>query len=101
MDGPLQVVGDSGAGALRSDLHDAWLAALRIRRSHARERALAFGWKAVADLFVSYLAVQAPAAGAGLPRAVRDGAALPVVKVPALSHKRHWGVEQSSHATAG
>jgi glycosyltransferase involved in cell wall biosynthesis len=89
VDGPLQVVGDSGAGALRADLHDAWRAALRVQRSHARQRALAFSWKEAAELFVSYLAVQAPAAGAALPRAVRDSATLPVVKVPALSQKRH------------
>lgn len=60
VDGPLQVVGDSGAGALRDNLHEAWCAALRIHRSQARLRALAFDWKRAANLFVSFLAVQAP-----------------------------------------
>ena len=62
VDGPLQVVGDSGAGALRDNLREAWCAALRIQRSQARRRALAFDWKQSADLFVSFLAMQAPGA---------------------------------------
>ena len=62
VDGPLQVVGDSGAGALRDNLREAWCAALRIQRSQARRRALAFDWKRSADLFVSFLAMQAPGA---------------------------------------
>jgi glycosyltransferase involved in cell wall biosynthesis len=82
VDGPLQVVGDSGAGALRDDLHEAWSAALRIRRSEARARAMAFSWKRAADLFVSFLAVQSPAAASPRhplrQRLDKDGPALPV-----------------------
>jgi glycosyltransferase involved in cell wall biosynthesis len=97
VDGPLQVVGESGAGALREDLRDAWDAALRIRRSEARARAMAFGWKRAADLFLSFLAVQTPEPA--LPRrrgrslAEQDGAALPVMKLGVASHKRHPVVE--------
>lgn len=64
VDGPLQVVGDSGAGALREDLHEAWSEAVRIGREQARSRALAFGWRDAAQRFVALLAVlprQAPA----------------------------------------
>lgn len=55
VDGPLQVIGDSGAGALRDDLHDAWADALKVKRHEARDRALHFGWGRAATLFVSYL----------------------------------------------
>lgn len=55
VDGPLQVMGDSGAGALREDLGEAWHEALRVPRHVARERALCFGWAQAAERFVSFL----------------------------------------------
>lgn len=58
VDGPLQVVGHSGAGALRHDLHDAWTDALKTPRTHARARAMVFGWRVAAEQFVALLAVQ-------------------------------------------
>ena len=57
VDGPLQVVGRSGGGALREDLHEAWSAAVKIPREQARARAMVFGWRAAAERFVSLLAV--------------------------------------------
>jgi glycosyltransferase involved in cell wall biosynthesis len=97
VDGPLQVVGESGAGALREDLREAWDAALRIRRSEARARAMAFDWKRAADLFLSFLAVQAAEPSSPRRRARsqadQDAAALPVMKLGVASHKRHPVVE--------
>ena len=57
VDGPLQVVGSSGGGALREDLHEAWSAAIKIPRDHARARATIFGWRSAAERFVSLLAI--------------------------------------------
>jgi glycosyltransferase involved in cell wall biosynthesis len=56
VDGPLQVLGDGGAGAMREDLGQAWQEALRVPRHQARERAQRFGWARAAELFLSYLA---------------------------------------------
>jgi glycosyltransferase involved in cell wall biosynthesis len=75
VDGPLQVVADSGAGALRDDLREAWCAALRIQRAQPRLRALAFDWKRAADLFVSFLALPAPGPDGRRHRAGQDAAA--------------------------
>ncbi len=50
--GPLDVVGDSGAGALHEDLRIAALAALEMSRDKCRTRALDFSWKASASSFV-------------------------------------------------
>ena len=75
VDGPLQVVGDSGAGALREDLHEAWSEALRINREQARVRAKVFGWRPAAERFVALLAWlprQAPA-----PQRFRPAGAVP------------------------
>jgi glycosyltransferase involved in cell wall biosynthesis len=55
VDGPLQVLGDSGAGALHEDLGQAWQAALRVPRHRARARATDFGWARAAELFARYL----------------------------------------------
>lgn len=55
VDGPLQVLGDSGAGALHTDLAVAWQAALRVPRHRARQRAEQFDWACAADLFASHL----------------------------------------------
>lgn len=74
VDGPLQVLGNSGAGALHEDLGQAWHQALRVPRHQARQRALQFGWSRVAELFSSLLAP--------LPRQLRrarhDAASRPV-----------------------
>ena len=77
VDGPLQVLGDSGAGAMHDDLGEAWHAALKVKRYEARDRALQFGWGRAAELFVSHLNV--------LPKVGR-----PVTNV---SHKRHGLVQ--------
>jgi glycosyltransferase involved in cell wall biosynthesis len=42
--GPLDVVGDSGAGVLSDDLHQACIACLSIDRSQAVQRAAQFTW---------------------------------------------------------
>jgi glycosyltransferase involved in cell wall biosynthesis len=86
--GPLQVVGDSGAGALRDDLLDAWKDALKVKRHQARDRALQFGWGRAAAMFVSHLSV--------LPRARRQRAPANAARTAdgaAMSHKRHPIVE--------
>ena len=53
--GPLDVIGDSGAGALDDDLARACLAALRIPRERARARSLAFTWRESARQFVEHV----------------------------------------------
>lgn len=50
--GPLDVVGDSGAGVLRSDLREACLAALGIPRERARAHAETFTWAAATAQFL-------------------------------------------------
>ncbi len=55
VDGPLEVLGDSGAGALHEDLARAWKEALAVPRQRARQRAEAFGWDAAARRFVEHL----------------------------------------------
>jgi glycosyltransferase involved in cell wall biosynthesis len=50
--GPLDVIGDSGAGVLDRDLGRAALAALRIPREKARAHALTFSWSQCARQFV-------------------------------------------------
>lgn len=57
VDGPLQVLGDSSAGAMHEDLREAWRSALKVKRFEARERALQFGWGRAAELFVAHLSV--------------------------------------------
>jgi glycosyltransferase involved in cell wall biosynthesis len=53
--GPIDVIGDSGAGALDQDLGKAALAALAIPRAQARAHALTFTWSACARQFVEQL----------------------------------------------
>jgi glycosyltransferase involved in cell wall biosynthesis len=55
--GPLDVVGDSGAGALAEDLREACLAALEIPRERAREHSLKFTWRESARQFVGHIEV--------------------------------------------
>lgn len=50
--GPLDVIGDSGAGVLHHDLRTACLAALAIPRERARAHALTFTWAASAAQFL-------------------------------------------------
>jgi glycosyltransferase involved in cell wall biosynthesis len=91
VDGPLQVLGDSAAGALREDLAEAWHAALKVPRQVARDRALRFGWGRAAQLFESFL-VPLPRRA----RPQRDAQASRPARLPSpgdLSHKRHPAVE--------
>ncbi|HEX6840860.1 MAG TPA: glycosyltransferase family 1 protein [Stellaceae bacterium] len=53
--GPLDVIGDSGAGVLDDDLRRAALAALDIPRERCRAHALRFTWAASANQFVDNL----------------------------------------------
>jgi glycosyltransferase involved in cell wall biosynthesis len=54
--GPLDVIGDSGAGVLSEDLRAACLAALEIPREAARARALQFSWEESARQFLGHIA---------------------------------------------
>jgi glycosyltransferase involved in cell wall biosynthesis len=56
--GPLDVIGDSGAGVLSEDLREACLAALDIPREAARARALAFSWAESARQFLGHIEEQ-------------------------------------------
>jgi len=96
VDGPLQVVGDTGAGALRDDLREAWCAALRIQRSQPCLRALAFDWKRAAALFVSFLALPAPGSDGRRHRFKKRSAA--PVQTRAPSHKRVLSSQKCHHA---
>ncbi|TAL81094.1 MAG: glycosyltransferase family 1 protein [Beijerinckiaceae bacterium] len=49
--GPLDVIGDSGAGVLAHDLRQAALGALHISREHCRKYAVNFSWKESAAQF--------------------------------------------------
>jgi diacylglycerol kinase/glycosyltransferase involved in cell wall biosynthesis len=53
--GPIDVVGDSGAGALNDDLKKGCLDALMIDRKSVRLHAETFSWEAATDLFFSHL----------------------------------------------
>jgi hypothetical protein len=53
--GPLDVVGDSGAGVLDEDLRTACLKALDIDRTHVRAVAERFSWQAAARQFEHHL----------------------------------------------
>ena len=49
--GPLDVLGDSGAGAMHEDLRTACLQALKIDRATARRHAERFSWRAATEQF--------------------------------------------------
>src|SRR5579863_586143 len=51
--GPLDVIGDSGAGALSEDLRGACLSALEIPREKAREHSMQFTWAESARQFLA------------------------------------------------
>ena len=53
--GPLDVIGDSGAGVLSEDLRAACLAALEIPREAARLRAGGFSWETSARQFLGHI----------------------------------------------
>jgi hypothetical protein len=53
--GPIDVIGESGAGVLDEDLRAACMRALAIPRSVARLRAERFSWRSTSEQFLSYL----------------------------------------------
>lgn len=55
VDGPLEVVADSRAGVMHTDLREAVLKALEIPRHDARSRALQFSWSEATRLFMTHL----------------------------------------------
>jgi glycosyltransferase involved in cell wall biosynthesis len=61
--GPVDVIGDSPAGALDNDLQAACLRALSIDRSVARKHAERFSWEACSRQFLAYLQPIAPNPG--------------------------------------
>lgn len=72
--GPIDVLGDSPAGALREDLREACLEALRIDRTTARAHAEKFSWRAASEQFLAHLR-PVPAAPAGNTKAVEPSTA--------------------------
>ena len=96
VDGPLQVLGEAGAGAMRDDLREAWFEALKVKRHAARARAQQFGWGRATALFVSFLVLFPPRQRKPRPSPLNAAAAarsLPGIDVVRLSHKRHPAVE--------
>ncbi len=69
--GPLDIIGESGAGVLDDDLGRAAREALAIPRERARAHALGFSWQAVARQFVAALEPIARPSGAPLPAKAR------------------------------
>ncbi|WP_018442938.1 glycosyltransferase family 4 protein [Trinickia symbiotica] len=53
--GPIDVLGDGGAGAMNEDLREACLDALKIERAHARAWAERFSWRAASEQFAAHL----------------------------------------------
>jgi len=53
--GPLDVIGDSKAGALDLDLRTACLEAVKLKREDAAEHARNFSWRTATEQFLSYL----------------------------------------------
>ncbi len=53
--GPIDVLGDGGAGAMHEDLHEACMNALKIDRSDARAWAERFSWRAASEQFAAHL----------------------------------------------
>lgn len=58
--GPLDVIGDSGAGVLHEDLRQACLEALKIDRAHVRRVAERYSWSAAAHQFEQHLHPNSP-----------------------------------------
>jgi glycosyltransferase involved in cell wall biosynthesis len=53
--GPLDVIGDSQAGAMHEDLRTACMAALALKREDAAVHARKFSWRAATEQFVTHL----------------------------------------------
>lgn len=53
--GPIDVIGDSNAGAMNNDLREACLEALTIPREVARAHAEKFSWQAASEQFANHL----------------------------------------------
>ena len=53
--GPIDVIGESGAGVLDEDLGSAAINAMKIKRSTARAHAKTFSWDSATDIFASHL----------------------------------------------
>ena len=53
--GPLDVLGDSQAGAMHEDLRTACLAALELKREDAAAHARRFSWRAATEQFLAHL----------------------------------------------
>ena len=53
--GPIDVLGDSPAGVMHTDLREACMAALNIDRNTARAHAERFSWRAATEQFVGHL----------------------------------------------
>jgi glycosyltransferase involved in cell wall biosynthesis len=53
--GPLDIIGDSGAGVLNWDLRAAAIAALRIQSDVCRSHALRFAWQTSVEQFLSHV----------------------------------------------
>jgi glycosyltransferase involved in cell wall biosynthesis len=53
--GPLDVIGDSKAGAMHEDLRTACLAALELKREDAAAHARKFSWRAATEQFLAHL----------------------------------------------
>lgn len=64
VDGPREVIGQSGAGVMHKDLREAALAALALDRGQALARGAQFTWEAATDAFMANIAaVSAGASG--------------------------------------
>jgi glycosyltransferase involved in cell wall biosynthesis len=64
--GPLDVIGDSGAGAMHEDLRTACLRALELKREDAAAHARRFSWRAATEQFVTHLYPRSRSAGVQL-----------------------------------
>jgi glycosyltransferase involved in cell wall biosynthesis len=60
--GPLDVIGDSGAGCMHEDLGEAITGALQIAPERCREHALSFSWADATEEFLANIGVPQPAA---------------------------------------
>jgi glycosyltransferase involved in cell wall biosynthesis len=68
--GPLDVLGDSRAGAMHEDLRTACLAALELKRDDAAAHARKFSWRAATEQFLAHLHQRDRATGVELTASV-------------------------------
>jgi len=93
--GPLDVVGDSGAGVLDWDLRGAALQALAIRSEICRAHALRFSWRAAIQQFLANLV---PGADSGnLSTAPRPASAGGAVRDPAARRSAYLRATPDGH----